>query len=153
MTGVHSHARVWHRGQGLAPEMNINRRPARPPRKIRSQTGSKAGWGPVQSLDGRTWENHDGGDYGPVRNDTFMQQARYEIALHDAEMYVPVSKVPGVAEESLSQARGARRERMQEGKPGMRYSNVAGCFEIWAIVITSVEYSTDSADVRTIDLL
>lgn len=95
--------------------MNIDRRPARTPRKIKSQTGSKSGWGPVQSLDGRTWENHDGGEHGPVRNDTFMQQARYEIALHDAEMYVPVSKVPGVAEESLSQAHGAWGERLKDG--------------------------------------
>lgn len=50
-----------------------------------------------------------------MRNDTFMQQARYEIALHDAEMDVPVFKVPGVAEESLSQAYSAWRERLKDG--------------------------------------
>lgn len=50
-----------------------------------------------------------------MRTDIFMHQARNEIALHDAEMDVPVSKVPGVAEESLSQAHGAWRERLKDG--------------------------------------
>ena len=41
---------------------------------------------------------------------TFMHQARYETDLHDAEVDVTVSKVPGIAGEGLLQAQGSRGE-------------------------------------------
>lgn len=46
-----------------------------------------------QSLDGRTWDSLDGGGHGLVGADAVMHRARYAIALHDAEVDVPVSKV------------------------------------------------------------
>lgn len=76
--------------------MKINSRLAHePPLEARSHKRSKTGWAAVQSLDGRTWDSLDGGQYGLVGADTFMHQARYAIALHDAEVDVLVSKVPG----------------------------------------------------------
>lgn len=66
----------------------------------------------VQSLDGRTWDSLDGGEYGLVGADTFMHQARYAIALHDAEVDVLVSKVPwgGCRGKSLASPRAMVRK-------------------------------------------
>lgn len=47
------------------------------------------GWAALQSLGGRAWDSLGGGEHGLVGTNTFMHQARYATALHDAEVDVP----------------------------------------------------------------
>lgn len=70
--------------------MNIDIRHARtPPLDQESDEEPAAGWVALQSLDGRAWDSLGGGEHGLVETNTFMHQARYAIALHDAEVNVP----------------------------------------------------------------
>lgn len=73
--------------------------------------------------------------------DTFMHQARYAIALHDAEVEVLVSKEPGGCRlKSLATPRAMASKTGRRERPGMRYSEAAECFQSWVIMAKSVEY-------------